>query len=128
MTPVRLRAPILRKLVIGCIALLFMGACIAYVGFQARFLIEGPQVHLTTDPEVVQNGRQIKVAGVANNITAIYLNGRPIVTTEDGVFEESVILENGYTTLRIEARDRFGRTVALKREYVYTGPGSIVYQ
>jgi len=127
MSPIHLETPWFKKTILFSGLLLFLGLCIAYAAFQARFLIAGPQISLTKEPESVQSERQVKISGVANNITAIYLNGKPITTTEDGAFEEALILENGYTTMTISAVDRFGRSTKINRDYVYTGPGSIFY-
>jgi hypothetical protein len=91
-----------------------------YIAFQARFIIEGPLVTLYPEPAIIQHERQITLSGVAENITAISVNGRPILTSEAGAFSEPVVLENGLSIVRIEARDRFGRTTALERSFVYT--------
>lgn len=90
-----------------------------YVAFQARFLIHGPQVALVNEPNTVQTERQVTLSGVAKNITAIYLNGRPISTDESGLFNESVVLEDGQTIVRIDAVDRFGRHTDVERSFVY---------
>jgi hypothetical protein len=109
-----------RYLSLLLIGLLLAGAAF-YIAFQARFLILGPQVELTGVPATVQNGPTVDLKGVAKNITALYLNGRPIVTTEDGRFNETVVLEKGYTIVRIDAIDRYGRTANIEQEFVYQG-------
>jgi len=124
MAPIRLQTPWFRNIILTSGLLIFFGLCLAYALFQARFLIAGPQVSLTEEPATIHSERQIKISGVAKNITAIYLNGRPITTTEDGAFSEALILENGYTTMTVSAVDRFGRSTEITRDYVYTGPGS----
>lgn len=103
--------------VFGTLVLLAM---LSYVLFQARFLIGGPQVALEEELSMVQSERQITLRGVAANITAITLNGRSIETNQAGYFEETVILENGYTIVSIEAADRYGRTTKVERAFVYT--------
>lgn len=99
---------------------------LAYILFQARFLLEGPQIALTNAPDAIQYERQVMLEGTAANITTITLNGRAIVTDETGVFREPVILENGYTTIRIDAYDRYGRTTAIERSFVYTPNGTAI--
>lgn len=99
------------------LGLLVVGAL--YVSFQARFLIIGPQVTLVEVPEAVQTERQVTISGIAKNITEIYLNGRPISTDESGQFKVSVVLENGATTIRIDAEDRYGRQTSVERSFVY---------
>lgn len=99
------------------IALVLFGA---YVIFQARYIIRGPQLTLTNELPIVQNERQITLAGTAENITEITLNGREIVTDQDGHFREQIVLENGYNIVSITAHDRYGRARILTKEFVYT--------
>jgi hypothetical protein len=100
--------------VVGLTALL-----IAYVAFQARFIIAGPRVEIYT-PDGVSDERTVKLEGQAKNIVSIELNGRVIYTDERGYFKETVVLENGYTIATVRAKDRYGRTTTLNRSFVYT--------
>lgn len=95
-------------------------ASVFYVLFQARLLISGPSLTLSDEPAVMQHDRQLTLSGMAKNITEIYLNGRPISTDEAGFFNESIVLENGHTIVRIDAQDRYGRTTSIERSFVYT--------
>lgn len=120
MSPLRVHSvsfsSILTYVCIGVLAVLLCG----YVIFQARLLIEGPQITLVDEPSSVQSERQIALTGTTKNITEITLNGRQIVTDQAGYFEESIVLENGYTIVSLEAHDRYGRKTTLEREFVYT--------
>jgi len=108
---------------LGIITLL--GLTTAYVLFQARFLITGPQINLTTEPDTQQNERVVTLEGTTHNITHLWLNDRPIFTDENGNFKEALILENGYTITTLRAKDRYGRETEVKRSFVYT-PASII--
>lgn len=90
-----------------------------YVLYQARFILTGPVVTLTESGTEVTNERVVAVAGTARNITDITVNGRPIMTDEQGYFLENIILENGYTIVSVTARDRYGRTTTARRSFVY---------
>jgi hypothetical protein len=96
-----------------------------YIAYQARFLIIGPQITLTQEVQMLQNTRQITLTGQANNISHLWLNGRPIFTDRNGAFTAAVILENGYTVTTLMAEDRYGRTTTITRPFVYT-PASFV--
>lgn len=115
---------VLMHYTIGSIGLL---ALLAYITFQARFLIEGPQIILTEEPPRVENVRTITLTGTAKNIAEISLNGRQIFTDERGHFEEAVVLENGYTIVTIAAVDRYGRHTSVVRPFIYI-PASIITQ
>ena len=90
-----------------------------YIAYQARFLIIGPQITLTTEVPMLQNSRQITLTGDASNISRLWLNGRPIFTDRNGTFTAAVILENGYTVTTLKAEDRYGRTTLITRPFVY---------
>ena len=92
----------------------------AYITWQARFLIMGPQVILTSEPARVTNERIITLAGEVRNIAKITLNGRQIFTDPSGHFNEALVLENGYTIATIAATDRYGRTTNVTRSFMYT--------
>lgn len=59
------------------------------------------------------------LSGVAENVTSLTLNGRPIMTDRAGNFTEGIVLENGYSVVSLDARDRFGREVHWETPVVY---------
>jgi len=119
MSPIRYKPLLLPRMVkIGAISAAVL-ISVWYVGFQARFIIEGPQVRLAPEPAVVYQDRVVTLSGTASNITALSINGRPIATDPEGNFSEPIVLENGYTIMSIDARDRYGRAVHIERPLVY---------
>ena len=92
----------------------------AYVLFQARFMIAGPQIILQKEPSIHNNTRIVSLDGTAYNITHLWLNDRPIYTNENGNFTEALVLENGYTVATLRAKDRYGRETRVERSFVYT--------
>jgi hypothetical protein len=101
---------------------LAMGLCLltaAYGLFQARALINGPSlsVHSPAPGETVA-GVMMHVAGVADNVTRVSVNGRAVTMTLDGAFSEQFTTPEGYGVVLIEAQDRFGRTVSERVEFV----------
>jgi hypothetical protein len=119
MSPVTLPRLTFRSILIyGCIAI-FGLLFIAYVLFQARFLIEGPQINVQDQP-VSQTQRLVTLEGQARNIVHISLNGRQIYTDKNGNFKEALVLENGYTIATLEAEDRYGRKIHHTETFVYT--------
>lgn len=90
-----------------------------YVQFQARNIIQGPTINLTSEYVPLQHERSIGLVGSAQNIVKLSLNGREIHTDESGVFTQTLVLPNGYTIMELTAQDRFGRTTSLQKTYVY---------
>lgn len=112
----RITLPTILKI---CFGLLLGVLIIGYTLFQARNLLMGPSLVLTSEPNQVQTNRTLILEGIAKNIVKISLNGREIHTDESGVFSEELVLESGYTIMTLRAEDRYGRTSTLERKFVY---------
>lgn len=107
------------------VVLSFFLIALWYVAFQARFMIEGPMVTLTPEPQTVSKDRIVVLTGKTENITSLTVNGRAIATDPEGNFSEPVILENGYTIMSIDAKDRYGRSVHVERPLVFAPDESL---
>jgi len=90
-----------------------------YAHYQARNLINGPSIALEDVGDGVHHERTVDIKGVAKNIVSLSLNGKSIFTDEKDVFEHTLMLENGYTIMTINAEDRYGRKTSLSRTFVY---------
>ena len=97
-----------------------VGLLLLYASWQARLLIVGPVITLTEEPSVTQTTRTVTLSGNTANITGITLNDRVIYTDKNGYFKETVVLENGYTIITFKGTDRYGRTITLERNFIYT--------
>jgi hypothetical protein len=115
--PYRFSLRILLAVLGVCMGLLLV---LSYLTFQARFLLQGPIITLTEEPEIVQYERVIHLRGSVRNITRLTLNGRQIFTNEYGYFDEALMLENGYTIATLAATDRYGRVTTVVRPFVYS--------
>lgn len=101
------------------ISIIGLLAIVSYVAFQARFLILGPQLVLEPEPATVYTDRLLAITGTTDNVSSITLNGRPISIDEHGFFNETLVLEDGYTIMTLRAEDRYGRDTVLTRSFVY---------
>jgi len=115
----------LRNILLVLGSLVIIGLVLAYILFQARFLIAGPQIIIRDNLTSQHSTRTITLEGTAYNITHLWLNDRQIYTDESGNFREALVLENGYTIATLRAKDRFGRITTVERPFVYT-PASII--
>ena len=100
-------------------AMLLLVGIVWYVQFQARNILEGPTIALTSEYAPIQHERSVDLVGIAHNIVKLTLNGREIHTDESGAFTQTLVLPNGYTIIELTAQDRFGRTTSLQQKYVY---------
>lgn len=91
--------------------LIFLGVLFAcYVLFQARFIILGPGIAITshTDGSIVHEP-SLTLSGTVRNAAWLTLNDRQIFTDENGHWSEKLILAEGVSIMTIRVKDRFGR-------------------
>jgi len=125
MRPIKTPKFILPRLLQLFTVLMVIVSGVGYGAWQGRHLITGPELTIASEPEVVQSGRVIMLSGIAENVTSLTLNGRPIMTDRAGNFTEGIVLENGYSVVSLDARDRFGREVHWETPVVYVEETSV---
>lgn len=86
---------------------IFIGS---YSLYEARNIIRGPVLEIfePTDGSAIENPL-IEIKGMAQNISAIKINDRPITVDKEGVFAEKLLLSPGYNIIKLSAEDKFGR-------------------
>ncbi|MBI3631864.1 MAG: hypothetical protein HY225_00230 [Candidatus Vogelbacteria bacterium] len=96
---------------------------LAYIFYEARFVIYGPQLIIyspknntrVTDPI-------LQISGKAKNISMLTINGRPIMITPDNLFSDKLLLLNGYNTIEVKAKDKFDQEKSEVLQLVLTEP------
>lgn len=84
---------------------------VGYVLFQSKNLISGPQVTVIEPKDgATLSYNLVTVKGSAKNIAYIHLNDRLIFIDETGQFNEKLIAPPGYSIIKIEAQDKFGKS------------------
>ena len=92
------------------LVLVFFALLGAYVLFQARFIILGPEISIQSprDGATVPAGL-LTLTGTARNIAFISLDDRPIFIDQHGNWSEKLLVPAGLSIMTIKASDRFGR-------------------
>jgi hypothetical protein len=97
-------------------ALTLLVVTFAYGIFQARVLIHGPVLTLTSPrPGETVTDTLMEISGKTENVTHVSINGQPVTMDISGTFTEKRITPNGYGVILVEAKDRFGHTT---KEYL----------
>ncbi len=109
---------------INLLALILLCCTAGYGFFQARTLMRGPVLTVTSPT----NGTYIdddifEVSGTTENVTHVYLNGKPVPLTTKGTFTETLTTPEGYGTLLVEAENRFGHHREERIEF-FGAPGN----
>jgi hypothetical protein len=92
---------------------------VGYGAIEAAPLVMGPSLSVsspvdgTTSPDGL-----VAVSGTAKRVTALSLNGDPLLIDEKGAFSRLIVLPRGGAILTLTATDRFGRSIT-KEESVY---------
>lgn len=91
-------------------AFLIALALISYGLFEARRLITGPVITITSPISgSATSSSAILISGTAENIAFLTINDRSAFTDEQGHFSERISAPPGYTVLTVRGKDRFGR-------------------
>ena len=92
-----------KSLIVGALVL----ALVSYAAFQARFVILGPRVKITShaDGEVVESSLVV-IEGKASNISWISLNDRQIFTDEKGFWSEELVVSEGLNVITVKVRGK----------------------
>ena len=95
---------------------LFFLAVLGYGIFEARGIVLGPNIQVDEAPLVVSS-EFVRIQGVATHIATLTMNGTAISVTEDGLFDEPLLLHEGENRILLRAQDKYGnettRTVTL---------------
>lgn len=110
----------LRSILRVVIVVVVLSLFVSYVLYQSRLLLGGPHLEFIPEPPFVVTEPYVTLEGLAENIVRITINDSPIETTERGNFSERVMLTPGYSIIKLEAYDRYGRKEQLTRSFVYS--------
>ena len=105
----------LTQIALGIFFIILLG----YAYFEARGLLFGPTIAVTSDIQEVYDPF-ITITGHTDHISSISMNGKPIQVTEEGDFSEPYLHAPGYNRIVLEARDKYGRHRSQTLEIVYS--------
>jgi hypothetical protein len=93
---------------------------LGYAFFQAHNLIFGPRISLISpiDGETYTD-QVIHVKGVATNAAYFSIDDMPVLLDKDGNFDESLLLPLGYTIIKLDATDQFGKSIEKTVQIIY---------
>ncbi len=105
------------------VSLVLFGLLSFYAYYQSREYLRGPLLTIEAPADgAAFVAPLITLVGTAENIAFLTLNGRQIFTDESGRFSERLLLQEGYTIITLEAKDRFGHRAEKRLELVYKKP------
>ncbi|MDQ5955129.1 MAG: hypothetical protein QG621_132 [Patescibacteria group bacterium] len=103
----------MRRILIVLVALV----ALTYTGFEARRLILGPVIEVTSPTQgSATSTTLLAISGTAHNISFLTVNDKPAFTDVLGHFSVTLSPVSGYTIITVAAVDRFGRHAQQKVE------------
>lgn len=108
-----------RILIIAAAALAALSLAF-YAYLQSREYLRGPVIAVDEPADgSLSTTSIVALKGSARNVSFLTLNDRQIFTDERGRFTESLLLQDGYNIMLLEAKDRFGHIAQKKLELVH---------
>ena len=114
-----------KKIAISAIMTLVVVLLAFFVYRTSLSYFSGPSITINepTDYEAFSTST-VTIAGIADRIEDISLDGRPITIDDTGKFSETILLMPGYNIETMVAHDRFGHSTQKRLELVYLAPKS----
>lgn len=99
--------------------ILFFILILAYGYFELQGLLFGPVISVSS--EIITSREEFAViAGKADRIVSLAMNGKEITVTEGGNFSEPYLLAKGDNRIIFDAKDKYGHLTSRTVEIIYT--------
>lgn len=97
----------------GVIVIFFL-----YLFIQYRSTFTPPPLSISTPKQNVTVPEEVTVSGKTDDNSTIMINGEPASVNSNGEFQKVIVLFPGKTTIRIKAKNKFGKETLIEREVV----------
>lgn len=91
---------------------------VLYGLYEAQGLLFGPRIAIASEAITV-NDPYIEIAGKADRIASLSMNGKAVPVTEKGEFRQPYVLAKGDNRIMFEAKDTYGRSASQVVEIFY---------
>lgn len=100
-----------KQLLLYALSAIAIAIFLGYGIFEARKLLEGPQIAIATPKDWQEVGGPLfTIRGNVQNAAFFSIDGHQAFADEHGNFSEQLSLPIGYAVVEVAARDRFDRT------------------
>jgi hypothetical protein len=108
------------KKVILFLFVLFLILVVLYFWKEICFLIRPPALEVFQPPmDITVNQDKFEIIGQTTPFAYLILNGEELYIDKEGSFKKEITLSVGLNTLKIEAKNRFGKTNTIIRRIIY---------
>lgn len=108
------------KKIVFFLFVLFFVLVALYFWREICFLVRPPSLEVFQPPaDIVVNQEKFEVVGKTTPFAHLTLNGEELYLDKDGGFRKEIALSGGLNTLKIEAKNRFGKTNTIIRKIIF---------
>lgn len=108
--------------------LLVIGGFMGYLGMQVKQIIDPPELMVYSPAEgLVTEDPVLRVQGKTEREVQVHINGKRIMNSENGFFDEEVVLSEGVNTLQLSAKKKHGKETRQTRHIIYRKVTDISY-
>jgi len=116
----RRRLAITPKRIILGLFILFLILVVWYFWHEIKFLIKAPELEVYQPPaDITINQENFEIIGKTNPVAYLTVNGQEVYIDREGNFKKEIELSAGVNTIKIEAKNRFGKTNTIIRRIIF---------
>lgn len=109
-----------KKIITGLILLLLVIVLMFFLK-QIFYVFKGPDIFLLSpSKDFMTDFGKLNVSGRTNYGTELIINGEHVYVDKSGNFAKEVILTEGFNSIRVFAKNKFGKTAEVVRSVIYT--------
>lgn len=102
-----------------CAAAVAVLVFVSYLGFQVKRIVQPPQLTLLSPVDgMVSQAEEVVVKGATEREARVTVNGEEIQNSEEGTFEQSIVLTPGLNTITVTAQKKHGKQIEETRYIV----------
>ncbi|PJE57776.1 MAG: hypothetical protein COU82_00070 [Candidatus Portnoybacteria bacterium CG10_big_fil_rev_8_21_14_0_10_38_18] len=116
----RRRLAITPKRIILVIFILFLILVLGYFWKEICFLIKPPYLEVSQPPtDITTNQQSIEIIGKTSPFAYLTIKDLEVYIDKEGNFRKEIELSNGINNIKIEAKNRFGKTNIIIRRIIF---------
>jgi len=108
-----------KRIILG-LFIVFLISVVWYFWHEVCFLIKAPELKIVQPPtDITVNEDKFEIIGIASPFAYLTIRDQKIYIDKEGNFKAEIELVSGLNTIKIEAKNRFGKTNSIIRRIIF---------
>jgi transcriptional regulator with XRE-family HTH domain len=87
-----------------------VSVCLAYIGMYLNNIISAPElIIIYPADDISTNDKKITLSGITELEAEIVINGKEVLTDNEGYFSDEIILKNGLNVIKVVSQKKYSR-------------------